>query len=179
MVALVPVFLAVNQDVPAGSSYMQIVLFLSLAAFGLVLGQFWLSRLLPQSVAKTRAGRCASLAQNCRVLRRRVPAHPSGLDDRPPLLGPGVRPHRQSAPHAAGARPAPGRRGLGGDGAAGHSVNRLAGASVRRAGVFSTVCSRRALPDWQPGTWWRWAGTATPPCPSSGSCWRAAPSGRC
>ena len=54
MVALVPVFLAVNQDVPAGSAYKQVVLFLSLAAFGLVLGQFWLSRLLPRSVAKTR-----------------------------------------------------------------------------------------------------------------------------
>jgi len=52
LMALVPVFLAANQDVPAGSSYLQIVLFLSLAAFGLVLGQFWLSRLLPRSVAK-------------------------------------------------------------------------------------------------------------------------------
>ncbi|MDX2436924.1 MAG: ferric reductase-like transmembrane domain-containing protein [Acidobacteriota bacterium] len=54
MVALVPVFLAVNQDVPAGSAYKQVVLFLSLAAFGLVLGQFWLSRLVPRSVTKTR-----------------------------------------------------------------------------------------------------------------------------
>ena len=53
IVALVPVFLAVNQDVPAGSLYKQTVLLVSLAAFGLVLGQFWLSRLLPRSVANT------------------------------------------------------------------------------------------------------------------------------
>ena len=52
LMALMPVFLAVNQGVPAGSAYGQAVLFLSLAAFGLVLGQFWLSRILPRSVAK-------------------------------------------------------------------------------------------------------------------------------
>jgi len=44
--ALAPVFLALNQNVPAGSLFKQAVLLLSLAAFGLVLGQFWLSRLL-------------------------------------------------------------------------------------------------------------------------------------
>lgn len=54
MVALVPVFLAVDQDAPMGSPFKQVVLLVSLAAFGLVLGQFWLSRLLPRSVAKTR-----------------------------------------------------------------------------------------------------------------------------
>lgn len=44
LMALVPVFLAVNQAVPAGSVFKQVVLILSLASFGLVLGQFWLSR---------------------------------------------------------------------------------------------------------------------------------------
>lgn len=52
LAALVPVFLAVNQDVPAGSSYKQAVLLLSLAAFGLILGQFWLSRLWPHHAIK-------------------------------------------------------------------------------------------------------------------------------
>lgn len=51
LTAFVPVFLAVNQAVPAGSVFKQVVLLLSLAAFGLVLGQFWLSRLGSQNVA--------------------------------------------------------------------------------------------------------------------------------
>lgn len=54
LMVLVPISLAVNQDIPVGSAYKQVVLLLSLAAFGLVLGQFWLSRFLPRSVAKIR-----------------------------------------------------------------------------------------------------------------------------
>jgi predicted ferric reductase len=46
--ALVPVVLAVSQDVPTQSTYQETVLLVSLAAFGLALGQFWLSRLLPR-----------------------------------------------------------------------------------------------------------------------------------
>lgn len=54
LMALVPVFLAVNQDVPAGSVYKKVVLIASIAAFSLVLGQFWLSRLWPRSVVNVR-----------------------------------------------------------------------------------------------------------------------------
>ena len=49
--ALAPVYLAVIQNVPARSAFQQVVLLLSLGAFGLVLGQFWLSRLLPRDAA--------------------------------------------------------------------------------------------------------------------------------
>lgn len=52
--ALVPVYLAVNQGVPTQFVTQQAVLLLSLAAFGLVLGQFWLSRLLPPDVTKVK-----------------------------------------------------------------------------------------------------------------------------
>jgi predicted ferric reductase len=45
--AVAPVFLAMSQEVPSGSVFKQLVLILSLAAFGLILGQFWLSKLLP------------------------------------------------------------------------------------------------------------------------------------
>jgi len=51
LMALLPVVLAVNQAVPAGSVFKQVVLLLSLAAFGLVLGQFWLSRFGSRNVA--------------------------------------------------------------------------------------------------------------------------------
>lgn len=51
LMAFVPVFLAVNQAVPAGSVFKQVVLLLSLATFGLVHGQFWLSRLGSRNVA--------------------------------------------------------------------------------------------------------------------------------
>lgn len=54
LIAFVPVFLAVNQSVPTQFSTQQAVLLLSLAALGLVLGQFWLSRLTPRSVAKVK-----------------------------------------------------------------------------------------------------------------------------
>ena len=47
MVAVAPVVLAVSQEVPSGSVFKQLVLVLSLAAFGLILGQFWLSKLMP------------------------------------------------------------------------------------------------------------------------------------
>lgn len=52
--ALVPVCLAVNQGVPTRFVTQQAVLLLSLAALGLVLGQFWLSRLLSQSVTNVK-----------------------------------------------------------------------------------------------------------------------------
>lgn len=54
MMALVPVYLAVNQAVPTRFVTQQAVLLLSLAALGLVLGQFWLSRLLPRNVANVK-----------------------------------------------------------------------------------------------------------------------------
>jgi predicted ferric reductase len=54
--ALVPVFLAWNQDVPVRFVYQGAVLFVSMAAFGVLLGQFWLSRLWPSSLPKIRFG---------------------------------------------------------------------------------------------------------------------------
>lgn len=47
VLALLPVFLAFNQGIPTRFVTQQVVLLLSLSAFGLVLGQFWLSRLIP------------------------------------------------------------------------------------------------------------------------------------
>jgi len=49
--ALAPVYLAVIQKVPTRFVFQHVVLLLSLGAFGLVLGQFWLSRLLPRDAA--------------------------------------------------------------------------------------------------------------------------------
>lgn len=49
--ALAPVYLAVIQKVPTRFVFQHVVLLLSLGAFGLVLGQFWLSRLLPREAA--------------------------------------------------------------------------------------------------------------------------------
>lgn len=49
--ALTPVYLAVIQKVPTRFAFQHVVLLLSVGAFGLVLGQFWLSRLLPRDAA--------------------------------------------------------------------------------------------------------------------------------
>lgn len=45
--AVVPLALALGQDVSILSMYQRVVLLLSLSAFGLLLGLFWLTRLLP------------------------------------------------------------------------------------------------------------------------------------
>ncbi len=50
--ALSPVLLAMAQDVPDGSAYQAAVGLSSVAAFGLMLGLFWLSRLLPGNTVK-------------------------------------------------------------------------------------------------------------------------------
>lgn len=47
-----PLLLAWSQGVPARSTYQHVVLYLSLAAFGLLIGQFWLSRLLPRDLTR-------------------------------------------------------------------------------------------------------------------------------
>ena len=52
--ALLPVLLAWNQGVPVQSAYHGAVLYVSLAAFGILLGLFWLSRLLPANVTITK-----------------------------------------------------------------------------------------------------------------------------
>ncbi len=46
--AAAPLFLAIAQDVPTRSDFQQWGLLVSLAAFGLMLGLFWLSRLMPK-----------------------------------------------------------------------------------------------------------------------------------
>ena len=53
--ALVPVFLAWGQGVPVRSTYQSVILFVSLTAFGILLGEFWLSRLLPNNVVQMKA----------------------------------------------------------------------------------------------------------------------------
>jgi predicted ferric reductase len=46
--ALGPLYLAVGRDVSALSTYQYAVLFVSLSAFGLLIGLFWMTRLLPR-----------------------------------------------------------------------------------------------------------------------------------
>ncbi|MDF7825361.1 ferric reductase-like transmembrane domain-containing protein [Pontiellaceae bacterium B12227] len=48
----VPVYLAEIQDVPTRFAFQHAVLLTSLAAFGLMLGLFWLSRLMPKDAVK-------------------------------------------------------------------------------------------------------------------------------
>ena len=50
--ALAPVLLATTQDVPTQSTYQIVVLLVSVGAFGLMLGLFWLSRLMPENTVK-------------------------------------------------------------------------------------------------------------------------------
>jgi predicted ferric reductase len=52
--ALGPLYLAVGRDVSALSTYQYAVLFVSLSAFGLLMGLFWLTRLLPRSLRSMR-----------------------------------------------------------------------------------------------------------------------------
>ncbi len=73
VMALAPVFLALNQGVPAGSLYKQAVLLLSLAAFGSVLGQFWLSRLF-RGGGTVKSGR-----QRCSTGTRSSATRPAGF----------------------------------------------------------------------------------------------------
>ncbi len=51
---LVPIRLAAVQDVETASAYQQVMLLASVGAFGLLLGSFWLSRLLPRGAVNMR-----------------------------------------------------------------------------------------------------------------------------
>ena len=53
--ALTPVLLAVTQKVPTQSTFQLVVLLSSVGAFGLMLGLFWLSRLLPRDSVNIKA----------------------------------------------------------------------------------------------------------------------------
>jgi len=53
--ALTPVLLAVTQNVPTQSTFQLVVLLVSVGAFGLMLGLFWLSRLMPRDTVKMKA----------------------------------------------------------------------------------------------------------------------------
>jgi predicted ferric reductase len=53
--ACAPVLLAVAQEVPVRTTYQQAVVLTSVGAFGLMLGLFWLSRLMPKNTVKLNA----------------------------------------------------------------------------------------------------------------------------
>ena len=55
--AAIPVLLAWNQNVPTRFVTRAIVLFVSISAFGLLLGQFWLTRLLPRNMTEMKVSR--------------------------------------------------------------------------------------------------------------------------
>ncbi|WPJ97058.1 ferric reductase-like transmembrane domain-containing protein [Coraliomargarita algicola] len=55
-----PIFLALTQGIPSQSNFQLAVLLVSVGAFGLTLGLFWLTRLLPKDSVKMRLGKMMS-----------------------------------------------------------------------------------------------------------------------